>query len=104
MNLTAISNEEKLRLQDLLKRSGLKTQVDLVNEALTLYEYLLANLEKGGSLPFQDMGDHIKEIAIGSFLHVQRRMASSKNENENVKTTQKAEPVKVMKSAKQALG
>lgn len=109
MNLTAISPEERERLQELLQRSGLKTQVDLVNEALTIYEYLLSNIERGGSLPFQDMGDVIKEIAIGSFLDVQRRVQKAKavgdgqrEKAKKVKQHNAAQPIS--KTAKQALG
>jgi hypothetical protein len=75
MNLTGITPDEREMLQDLLERSGHKTQVDLVNEALTLYGYQLSIIEEGGSLPYQDHPSGIrKEIAIPSFLAVITRV------------------------------
>lgn len=106
MNLTAISPKERERLNDLLERSGLKSQVDLINEALNLYEYMLTNLEKGGSLPFQDMGDVIKEIAIGSFLEVQRERNSKQETQERGSKKSKEQQSKFAPgtAAKTALG
>lgn len=75
MNLTGITPDEREMIQDLLQRSGIRTQVDLVNEALSLYSYQLSIIEEGGTLPYQDHPSGIrKEIAIPSFLSVLTRV------------------------------
>ncbi len=74
MNINQLKEHEREWIDELLSRSGIRTQVDLINEALTLYDSLLRGIEEGGSLPTQETpSGKIKELVVPSFITAQKR-------------------------------
>lgn len=62
------------KLVRLLARSGLSER-DLVNDAVSLYDYFLEHIEAGGSLPFVEKKDGSTiEIGIESLVKVYDRV------------------------------
>ncbi len=87
MHLTNIKAEERDLIDDLLRRSGHKTQIDLINEALALYSHQLQIIEEGGGLPQQEHPSGVlKEIAIPSFLQILTKAKKLKIEADRAKT------------------
>jgi len=77
-----MTRERIQELDDLVNRLGLKTRANLLNEALTLYEWALRELESGRIIASLDEEkDQYKEIEMPGFLAVKSGAQEMDQEN-----------------------
>ena len=77
-----MTGERVKELDDLINRLGLKTRANLLNEALTLYEWAIRELESGRIIASLDEEkDQYKEIEMPGFLAVKSGAQEMDQEN-----------------------
>ncbi|HEY5574990.1 MAG TPA: LuxR C-terminal-related transcriptional regulator [Anaerolineales bacterium] len=77
-----MTRERIQELDDLVNRLGLKTRANLLNEALTLYEWAIRELESGRIIASLDEEkDQYKEIEMPGFLAVKSGAQEMDQEN-----------------------
>jgi len=77
-----MTGERVKELDDLINRLGLKTRANLLNEALTLYEWAIRELESGRIIASLDEEkDQYKEIEMPGFLAVKAGAQEMDQEN-----------------------
>jgi hypothetical protein len=69
-----VPDERLQELEDLMKEAKITTKKDLLNNALTLFEWVLSEVKQGNAIAaIDESGQKYKEITMPVFRNVRRK-------------------------------